>query len=154
MPLKSLARSVVCFPGLGISLILLSGVQVLQVELFLAQLAPGDLLIFRAGGHELRVSALAHQPAIVQHQDLIGVEDGGNALCHDDHSGIVSFFLQRTAQGDIRLVVKGREAVVEQIDLWILGNGTGDGEPLASGRRTRWSRPVQWGLHSPRALRR
>ena len=115
---------VVCFPGLGISLILLSGVQVLQVELFLAQLAPGDLLIFRAGGHELRVSALAHQPAIVQHQDLIGVEDGGNALCHDDHSGIVSFFLQRTAQGDIRLVVKGREAVVEQIDLWILGNGT------------------------------
>ena len=47
VPLKSLARSVVCFPGLGISLILLSGVQVLQVELLLAQLAPGDLLIFR-----------------------------------------------------------------------------------------------------------
>ena len=73
MPLKSLARSVVCFPGLGISLILLSGVQVLQVELLLAQLAPGNLLIFRAGGHELRVSALAHQPAVVQHQDLISV---------------------------------------------------------------------------------
>ena len=102
----------------------------MQVELLLAQLAPGDLLIFRAGGHELRVSALAHQPAVVQHQDLIGVEDGGNALCHDDHGGVVGLFLQRTAQGDIRLVVKGRETVVEQIDLRLLGNGAGDGEPL------------------------
>ena len=80
MPLKSLARSVVCFRVSALSLILLSGVQVLQVELLLAQLAPGNLLIFRAGGHELRVSTLAHQPAVVQHQDLIGVEDGGNAL--------------------------------------------------------------------------
>ena len=76
------------------------------------------------------MSALAHQPAVVQHQDLIGVEDGGNALCHDDHGGVVGLLLQRTAQGDIRLVVKGGEAVVEQIDLRLLGNGAGDGEPL------------------------
>ena len=127
---SSLARSVVGRPGLGISLTLLFRIQGIQRQLFLAQLAAGNLLIFRAADHQLGVGALAHQPALVQHKDLVRVQHGGDALCHNDHGGVVGLCLQSAAQGYIGLVVQRREAVVKQIDLGIFGNCPGNGKPL------------------------
>ena len=130
MPLKSLARSVVMRPGLGISRTLLFRIQWFKVQFLLAQLAAGDLLILRAADHQLGMGALAHQTALVQHQDLVCVQHGGDALCHDDDGGVVGLGLQGAAQGHVGLVVQGRETVVEQINFGVLGNGTGDGQAL------------------------
>ena len=53
VPLKSLARSVVMRPGLGISLTLL-----LQIQFLLAQLAARNFLIRGAAFHQLGMGAL------------------------------------------------------------------------------------------------
>ena len=90
-------------PGLGISLTLLFGIQRFEVQLLLAQLAAGDLLILRAGSHQLGMGALAHQTAFVQHQDLVCVQHSGDALCHNDNGSVIGLGFQCTAQGNIGL---------------------------------------------------
>ena len=76
------------------------------------------------------MGALAHQTALVQHQDLVCVQHGGDALCHDDDGGVVGLGLQGAAQGHVGLVVQGRETVVEQINFGVLGNGACNGKAL------------------------
>ena len=76
------------------------------------------------------MGALAHQTALVQHQDLVRMQYGGNALCYDDHGGVAGLSFQRTAQGYIGLEIEGRKTVIEQVDLWLFRNGTGDGKAL------------------------
>ena len=71
------------------------------------------------------MGALAHQTALVQHQDLVCVQHGGDALCHDDDGGVVGLGLQGAAQGHVGLVVQGRETVVEQINFRFFGDGAG-----------------------------
>ena len=34
------------------------------------------------------MGALAHETALVQHEDLVCVQDGGDALCHDEDGGV------------------------------------------------------------------
>ncbi len=130
VPLKSLARSVVMRPGLGISLTLLFGIQRFEVQLLLAQLAARNFLILGAAFHQLGMGALADDAALIQHQDLVRVQHGGDALRHNNDCGVVSFSFQRTAQRHVGLVVQRREAVVKQIDLRVLGNGAGNRKAL------------------------
>ena len=125
VPLKSLARSVVMRPGLGISLTLL-----LQIQFFLAQLAARNFLIRGAAFHQLGMGALADDAPLIQHQDLVRVQHGGDALRHNNDRGVVGFSLQRTAQRHVGLVVQRREAVIKQIDLRVLGNGAGNRKAL------------------------
>ena len=65
--------------------------------------------------------------ALVQHNDLLGVEDGGDPLGHNDDGSILHLLAQRPAQSGIGLVVQGGEGVGKQIYLRIFGNSSGDG---------------------------
>ena len=76
------------------------------------------------------MGALADDAPLIQHQDLVRVQHGGDALRHNNDRGVVGFSLQRTAQRHVGLVVQRREAVVKQIDLRVLGNGAGNRKAL------------------------
>ena len=72
----------------------------------------------------------AGDSAFVQHNNLVGMQDGGNTLSHDNDGGITHLFGQRSTQGRIGFVVEGRKAVVENIHPGILSDGPRDREPL------------------------
>ena len=76
------------------------------------------------------MGAPAHQTALIEDQDLVGVEHRGDALCHDDDGGVAGLRLQGTAQGHVGLVVQGGEAVVKQIDARRFCNGARNGKAL------------------------
>ena len=76
------------------------------------------------------MGALAHNAPFVQHQNLVGVEHGGNALGHNDDGGVPGLLFQGAAQSHVGLEVQSGETVVKQIDFRIFGNGPGDGKPL------------------------
>ena len=59
--------------------------------------------------------AQAHNLAVLEHDDLVGVQDRRDALGDDEHRGIARLVLQRMAQCRIGLKVQGRKTVVEDI---------------------------------------
>ena len=61
--------------------------------------------------------------SFVKHDDLIGVTDGADTLCHDEDGSVLRLFLQR-------LEVQGREAVIENVELRLLHQRPGDGQTL------------------------
>ena len=63
------------------------------------------------------MSALPHDAAIIEHQDLIGVHDGRDALGDDHDGGVVQLMGQPCAQGGIGLVIERGEAVIKDEDL-------------------------------------
>ena len=69
-------------------------------------------------------------PPFIQYNDLVGMEDGADTLCHNNYRGIFYFFMQGFPQNHIRFVVQRGKAVVKQENLRILGNGPGDGKTL------------------------
>src|SRR5699024_1606602 len=54
----------------------------------MAHLGLHNLLIYAAGSEELIVGAGIHDPAVLQYQNMVGIVDGGNALCHNQHGRI------------------------------------------------------------------
>lgn len=68
--------------------------------------------------------------SFVKHDDLIGVTDGADTLCHDEDGSVLRLFLQRLAQRGVRLEVQGREAVIENVELRLLHQRPGDGQTL------------------------
>ena len=52
---------------------------------------------------------------LVKDDDLVGMHDGCDALCDDDDGFTAHARMKSTTQRGIGLVVKGREAVVEQV---------------------------------------
>ena len=73
----------------------------------------------------------AHYVTVVEYNDLVGVHDGRDALCHDHERGVGDVFGQLLAQARVGLVVKRAKRVVEHHDLGLLGQGAGDGQTLA-----------------------
>ena len=59
--------------------------------------------------------AQTHNLAILEHDDLVGVQDRRDALRDDEHRGIARLVLQCMAQGRIGLKVQGRKTVIEDI---------------------------------------
>ena len=59
--------------------------------------------------------AQAHNLAILEHDDLVGMQNRRDALRDDEHRGIARLALQRMAQGGIGLKVQGRKTVIEDI---------------------------------------
>ena len=66
--------------------------------------------------------------AAVEHQDEVGVQHGRRAL-RDEKDGAVEG-AQRNAQAGVRRIVERRGGVVEDEDLRLFDEGTGDGEAL------------------------
>ena len=74
--------------------------------------------------------ALADDAALIQHQDLVRVQHGRNALRHDDDGSVVGLGFQCATQRHVGFVVQRREAIVKQVNPRVLGNRAGDGQPL------------------------
>ncbi len=74
--------------------------------------------------------ANAYGPAIVEHNDLVGVLDGADSLGNNHHGLVPLFPKQRPAQGPLGFEIQGGKAVVKNIELGILYNGPGNGQPL------------------------
>ena len=58
------------------------------------------------------------------------MQDGAQALRHDDDRGVVRLLGQRLTQRGVRLIVERGEAVVKQVHLRMLGDGARDGQAL------------------------
>ena len=59
--------------------------------------------------------AQAHNLAVLEHDNLVGVQDRRDALRDDEHRSVTRLVLQRMAQGGIGLKVQGRKTVIEDI---------------------------------------
>jgi hypothetical protein len=81
------------------------------------------------------VCSTVHDPAVVQHQDLVRFGDGGNPLGHDDDGGIGGGALERRPEPGVRGDVQGGEGVVKEVDPRFGHQGPGDAQalPLAAG---------------------
>ena len=77
------------------------------------------------------MGAKSHSLAVFEHQNLAGVDDGRNALGNDDHRGICGVRSQGGAQAGVGSEVECRERVIEQIDLGLTHQGSGDCETLS-----------------------
>ncbi len=68
--------------------------------------------------------------AVLQDDDLVRVDDRGDALGHDDDRGVAGDRGQCGAQPAVRGQVERRERVVEEVDLRLPDQRPGDGQPL------------------------
>ena len=72
----------------------------------------------------------ADHPAVVEHDDAVGVDDGADALRDHEHRGVGRLGLERGAQPGVGDEVERREAVVEDVDVGLAHDRPGDREPL------------------------
>ena len=73
----------------------------------------------------------ADDPALVEHEDAVGVADGVDPLGDDDDGRVGDVLGERRAQGCVGRVVQCRERVVEQVDLRLVDQYPRDGQALA-----------------------
>ena len=76
------------------------------------------------------VRALAHDLAVVEHDDAVGVHDGADALGHDEFGGVLGFAGERVAHLAVGLEVERGERVVEDQDLRMPVHRACDGQSL------------------------
>lgn len=84
-----------------------------------------------AGGDEVVVAAALGNPPLVEHQDLVDVGDGVQAVGDDDHGALAGELRDRGL--DLRLVLGVGEGggLVQDQDRRVLEDGTGDRDALA-----------------------
>mmetsp|Transcript_14382 Transcript_14382/g.36421 ORF Transcript_14382/g.36421 Transcript_14382/m.36421 type:complete len:272 (+) Transcript_14382:908-1723(+) len=81
-------------------------------------------------GEQLRVAALFDHAAVVQHDDLLGVLDGGEAM-RDHHCGALDREgVERRLHGAFGDAVQSRGSFVEEHERRVLEQAAGDGHPL------------------------
>ena len=74
---------------------------------------------------------LAHDRALVEHDDLVCMHDRGDALGHHDERCVLLGACELFAQQGVGLVIERAERVIEDHDLGALCQGACDGEALA-----------------------
>ena len=79
--------------------------------------------------------AQTHNLAILEHDDLVGVQDRRDALRDDEHRSVTRLVLQRMTQGRIGLKVQSRKTVVEDIQVGALHERASNGQTLALATR-------------------
>ena len=101
----------------------------------LPHLVGHQAVIDAAPCHQDLVAAALHDPALVQHEDAVGVDHAGEAMCHDEDRP--SAHEAREGVLDHRLVLRidRRERLVEQQDRRIPQERAGDGDALALAAR-------------------
>lgn len=110
------------------SLVLLTS---LLVEVAAAlRLAVVDFLIDRVVLQQFLVGAEAVDLAVVQHEDAVGILHRGNALCNDDLGGAGDLLTERLPDLCVGGGIHGTGGVVEDEDLRLAQQGTGDGQTL------------------------
>ena len=94
----------------------------------------------------------AHNAALVQHHDLFGMHDGGNALCHDEHGGAFGVALQCLAQLCVCFEIQRGEGVVKDVNRRFLYQRAGDGKTLALSARNIGAALTDGGFKAVRQL--
>ena len=74
--------------------------------------------------------AKADHLSFVEHDNLVGVLDGADALGDDEHSGVLCLLGQSLAQRRIGFKVQSGEAVVEDVKLRLFDQSAGNGKTL------------------------
>ena len=76
------------------------------------------------------MGAMAQDSALLQHYDLIQVPDGGDALGHDNGGGIPMVLPDGLSDRGIGLIVQGRGGVVQNQNLRLHSQGSGNQQAL------------------------
>ena len=100
------------------------------LELFLAQLRHGDLAVDRAGRHQCVMRAESGNFAAVEHEDLIGITDGADALGDDDLRRAGKLLRKPLAERRVGLIVQRGERIVENQNFRRSCQRPRDGKPL------------------------
>ena len=79
--------------------------------------------------------AQAHDAAVAEDDDLVGVADRAHALGDDEHGGVGKLALERVAQRGVGLVVERAERVVEDVEVRAARERAGDAQALALAAR-------------------
>ena len=102
-----------------------------SLRILLLILRAADLLIDRAALQQLVMRAGPGQTAVVEHEDLIRVADGGHALRDQHDRGLPRQMRQRLAKRGVGGKVQRGGAVVEDEDGGPPHQRAGDRQPLA-----------------------
>ena len=89
-----------------------------------------DLGVRRAGLEQFVVPPAADDETVLQHDDLVGVDDGRHPLGDDDHRPVPGHRPERRPQPGVGGQVERRERVVEQVDARVRHQRPGDRQPL------------------------
>ena len=103
------------------------------VDLFLeavAELRGVDFLVDRAGADQLGMGALGGDATVVDHDDLVGPQDGADALGDDEAGAIFHDHLQGVLDLRLGLDIDRAGAVVQDQDPGLEQQGAGDGDAL------------------------
>ena len=76
-------------------------------------------------GEKLLVSSLLQDPAARQHDDVICVLDGGEAVCHDEHGADAAHLFQRVLDQDLGLGINVGRCFVQDHDARLMQQGAG-----------------------------
>ena len=93
-----------------------------------------QLIIPAMCGEKLLVSPLLQDLAARQHDDVICVLDGGEAVCHDEHGADAAHLFQRILNQKLRLSVDVGGSLVQDHDAGLMQDGAGKAEQLALAR--------------------
>ncbi len=88
-----------------------------------------------AGGQQVFVGTALGDVAAVEHEDGVGLSDGGEAVGNDDHRAAHHQVGQRVLHQHLRLRIEGRSGLVEDQDRAGSQQGAGDGDALALAHR-------------------
>ena len=68
--------------------------------------------------------------SVIQHNDLICIQDSADSLCYDNRGNILCLFLQGLAKLAVSLEIKCGKAVVKDQDFRLFGNRSCNGKTL------------------------
>ena len=118
------------------------------------QLRLDDLAVGLAGLEQLGVGAEPDGLAVLEHQDLVGVDDRRHPLGDDHHGGVGGVRRERGAQPGVGGQVERGERVVEEVDLRAGARAPGRWRGAGAGRPTRSEPPWAIGASSPPGMAR
>src|SRR5678816_3647488 len=81
--------------------------------------------------HELGVGAVLGEPAALEHEDLVGVTNGGETVCDDERGASLEKAIHRFLYQRLTLAVERTGRFVEDEYLGIAQDGARKGEALA-----------------------
>ena len=76
------------------------------------------------------MSSFPHDPALIEHQDLVRIQYRIDSLCDNQDSRVRYFLLQRLSERGIRLEIQSRKTVVKNVQICLLHKCSRNGKSL------------------------
>ena len=90
-----------------------------------------ELAIGQAALHQLLMRADIHDLALLHHQDLVAIDQGGQSVRDDHHRPAAGDAEQIGVDHRLALGIERAGRLVQDQDPWIVDQGAGDGDALA-----------------------